>query len=534
MCRGRGSPRRASLQRGGGWGGARKATCAMAEWRAPHSLPHFPTPSVTATDRNPVAGLLLHAGTTAPLPAAAIGQQRLCCPAVGRSRSCPFLFLLAGAGGLFEEILQPLPREPGGRNRGGGHFHVEIPGHASHPCWADDKVRHKEEVERYKNVERHPEKSRRRQLIELADHKVAIDGQAGRGDAPRQDRHGKGVDHVAHDALGGCERQQRNERKRELDALQDVEALRQLVQRGGALADYGHRQSGQQRHAAGDKRPLPWLDVEVQEAAHHKLPCVCPCHGGGLAGRQQPKAPDDHNPQSKPVLKVLPGVPQADLIYCGIAVEAGREDSNNKDVDEEGDKQRHSALDGEEPYGLLHLVLPSRVDVAGMDQGGVQEEVVWHDEGTEERRGLVDVLLVQGWDEQAAGDLCRAGANFREHPSKRPEHDGDEERKQHLKLADPSTLNIQENEAVQGSDDYPGPQGDVPTAEDLESYGAANDLLHVAADDGYLRLYPQEVAREPVVLDPAVLRQVPAGGHPEAGCQHLEEETHCGGQQQQP
>mmetsp|Transcript_19605 Transcript_19605/g.39741 ORF Transcript_19605/g.39741 Transcript_19605/m.39741 type:complete len:253 (-) Transcript_19605:1196-1954(-) len=126
---------------------------------------------------------------------------------------------------------------------------------------------------------------------------------------PPYDLQCQSVGELSHDSWRAREHQHRQQCKRQLHALQDVQPFSQLIakiRRVGGGQSNSHGRS--KRYRSRDHRSQPRGNLYLQKPLHDELPSIRTSHRRCLSRREQPKSPD-----------VFRGVPEELLqgISCG-------------------------------------------------------------------------------------------------------------------------------------------------------------------------------------------------------------------------
>jgi hypothetical protein len=246
---------------------------------------------------------------------------------------------------------------------------------------------------------------------------------------------------------------------------------------------------------ACDQPANPRPDADVDEALHHNLARQSAGDGGILATAQQRHAKEDAR-RVAPKGRGQQLVRRVD-VDIGVGVDGVVEGRGRQDEDGRIHKEREAEGDGrvEGPVQHRHaLALGGAREVAGLDDAGVQEQVVRHHGGAQDPEA--DVQLVRVGDDggmrvEPGGHLGPVGAGHRQLVGKAARNGGHQDEDEQLKEAEVVQPHEEDEDDVQAGDEDPRPQGDAK--QQVQGNGGPNDLRQVRGGNGDLNDDPQDV-----------------------------------------
>ncbi len=313
-------------------------------------------------------------------------------------------------------------------------------------------------------------------------------------------------------------------------------------------AEADDEDGGEDGEGTGDEATEPGGDAPVHEAFHDDLSGEGAGDGGalpageegdgeeGAGGGDTEEGGEGEVGHADPVGVVVEG---DDLAAGDGDAVLSKEDHGGEDedggVDEEGDGEGDDGVDGIEADGAADGGLVF-LEVAALDEGGVEVEIVGHDGGADDADGDVEHagLAEVGGDEGAA-HFEEAGLGLGEDEDFDEVADGDggdEEEDDGLDGTHAEALEGEEEEDIGAGDDDGPEEGDME--EEVEGDGAAEDFGEIAGADGDFTEEPVGPACPAGVPVAAALGEVPAGDDAEARGDDLHEDGHDGGECDDP
>ncbi len=292
-----------------------------------------------------------------------------------------------------------------------------------------------------------------------------------------------------------------------------------------AFAQPEHADQGRhQGQAAGDQAPLPAGNLRPEETLHHHLPGNGAGEGRALPRRQQGEAEQEAG-QGAAHQRVEQVVGVLDLHHLGMA--AAVESRGGEDQDRRIDQQRQGQrADGVEPGKADRRAFARRVVAAdpGLHHGRMQVEVVRHHRRAEDADRQVQRLLaaqgVPGWP-QAGGDIRPVGADQHQFDEETRADGRDQPQHYGLQAAEVGALQGQHDQGIEGGEDHPG--GNRDAQQQVEGQRRAEHLGKVGGDDRQFRQQPLATRHARAIALPGELREVAAGGDPQARTEALQE-----------
>ena len=169
---------------------------------------------------------------------------------------------------------------------------------------------------------------------------------------------------------------------------------------------------------------------------------------------------------------------------------------------------------------------------AGLDQGGVQVEVVGHDGGPEDADGDVERPGIRQGGDEALDERApvRPGQDDLHQEG---DADGRHQGEDHgLQLADAEAGQQEQEEHIEGRDEDAGEERQPE--QQLQRDGGTDDLGQIAGGDGDLGQQVERQVHDRGVGLPGGLGQVPPADDPQPGREALEEDGHQVGHQEHP
>ncbi len=211
----------------------------------------------------------------------------------------------------------------------------------------------------------------------------------------------------------------------------------------------------------------------------------------------------------------------------------------NGGIHEEGQVERHQRIDQVVAAGLLEA-LPRGRNSPRLHQGGVQIQVVRHHRRADDADRHVKRFAAAEYKgrgtpergEQPLDDFSPARLRQQDLDQEAEPDRADQEHDKRLGLADPQTLDRQEQKRVEAGNDESDDR--IDAEQQIEPDHGADDFRQVAGRHGDFAENPQGDRKGTRIGFAAGLGQVPAGNDAQPGRQRLQEDGHGVGHQEHP
>src|SRR6266567_3426005 len=367
---------------------------------------------------------------------------------------------------------------------------------------------------------------RRLRRAENEPEQLGVEEEDGCGDDPGDDSGQARVREFAHPIAVPCELDQRDNREGQLKTenhLTENEQRSHLIFAGNANDQYG----GNDGKRAGNEPAEPGPEANVKEAFHDDLACKRAGEGGVLAGGKQGagekragKAGAEDGAEEFVGIGDLSDVTQP----------AGVESGGAKNEDRGIDKKRKPERDCRIEYSITYSFTPIADGGAKsprLDDAGVKIKIVRHDGRAKDANGDVEHFAVAKDfrpGDESDGGFAPKRMSKKDFVSETKSDRSDERDDEGFDQAEASTLQRENNENVQGSDENTGKKRQAE--EKLQCDGGSQDLGEVTGGDSNFADHPKEEGGPAGIVFAAGLSEVTTRRNPKLRRKGLQEHRH--------
>src|SRR6266571_531003 len=330
----------------------------------------------------------------------------------------------------------------------------------------------------------------------------------------------------AHPITVPCELDQRDNREGQLKTenhLTENEQRSHLIFAGNANDQYG----GNDGKGAGNEPAEPGPEANVKEAFHDDLAGEGARQRGVLPGGQQGAGEERAGEAgAENGAEEFVGIGDLGDVTQPPGVESGGAKNEDRGIDEKCKAKGEG--------GIEHRVTHSFTPIADggaksprLDDAGVKIKIVGHDRGTEDANGDVEHFAVA--EDFRPGDESDGGfapkrMSKKDFVSETKSDRSDERDDEGFDQAEASTLQRENNENVQGSDENTGKKRQ--TEKKLQCDGGSQNLGEVTGGDSNFADHPKEEGGPAGIVFAAGLSEVTTRRNPKLRRKGLQEHRH--------